>query len=360
MLIYLDLDTNRLVIGPGNAGLVGGYATPRGSGPLLRVQPVSGGQLVALPAGFEMTWTVKAEDDWGGDILAYAEDFTQEAGTTVYSCAVNYETTALDALLGIGGTEVESVSLIAQLAWRPSSSDTWRPAQLVDLHLHNSVWRGVPGAPAVTPSSFDWLVASLAASAGVSLTVGVDTITIGLALNAGAGMNVTTDGANKVVAADVQYAVATSEQDFFGGDGVSGSFDDDAVLKFTGVANGVYEVTVCPIITPNHAPASAVNHQARWTTPAGVTVRGFWQAAQLYAGEIPERSMGFQTLMIANIGGSILVTASSVPHPSPNHCIIQFGATAGEVTFDLRCMFTDLTHKITRKIGSYLIARRIS
>lgn len=157
MLIYLDLDTNRLVIGPGNAGLVGGYATPRGSGPLLRVQPVSGGQLVALPAGFEMTWTVKAEDDWGGDILAYAEDFTQEAGTTVYSCAVNYETTALDALLGIGGTEVESVSLIAQLAWRPSSSDTWRPTQLVDLHLHNSVWRGVPGAPAVPDTRLEFI-----------------------------------------------------------------------------------------------------------------------------------------------------------------------------------------------------------
>lgn len=360
MLIYLDLDTNRLVIGPGNAGLVGGYATPRGSGPLLRVQPVQGGQLVALPDDFEMTWTVKQEDQWGGAILAYAEDFVQEAGTTVYSCAVNYETTALDTLLGIGGTEVESVSLIAQLAWRPSSSDTWRPAQLVDLHLHNSIWRGVPGAPDVTPTAFDWLVDSLAAAAGITLTEGVDTITIGLALTAGTGMNVTTVGSNKQVAQDVQYAAASTDQDFFGGAGVVGDWAADSVLQFTAAANAVYEVTFCPILRPNYDPVAPVEHLARWTLPTGASVNGYWMRAQGYTGEVPSESIGFSEQMVAGVGRGILESDTSIKHAALNHCIIVMGGTGGTVTLDFRCSFVDLTHKITRENGSYLIARRIS
>jgi hypothetical protein len=158
MLIYLDIVTDRLVIAPGNASPVEGYTTPRGSGPLLRVQPVDAGSNVALPAGFEMAWTVKAAADWGGPTLAYADTFATAPGSTVVTAAVNYETVALDALLHIGSSpELESVDLIAQLAWRPDENATWRPTQLVHLRLHNSVWRGVPGAPAVPDTRFEFL-----------------------------------------------------------------------------------------------------------------------------------------------------------------------------------------------------------
>ena len=362
MQIYLDLDTNRLVIGPGNAGLVGGYATPRGSGPLLRVQPVQGGQLVALPDDFEMTWTVKAEDDWGGTILAYADDFVQEAGTTVYACAVNYETTALDALLDIGETpEKESVALIAQLAWRADSAAVWRPTQVVDLHLHNSVWRGVPGAPEITPDSFDWLVAALVNAAGISFTVNTEaeTITIGLALNAGTGLTVTTDAGNKIVAQDVQYALATADQDFFGGDGTNGTYADDDTLEVALAVNAVYDVTFHTRFLPNYAPASPSEHSAQWVLPTGAAVKGSWQTALYDSSLSVARHLQPNAAMSTEIG--IISSDSSTEELGvTNHCLIQTGGTAGTAKLQFRCNFDDLTRKITRLAGSYLIARRIS
>jgi len=361
MLIYLDLDTNRLVIGPGNAGLVGGYATPRGSGPLLRVQPVSGGQLVALPAGFEITWTVKAADDWGGDILAYAEDFTQEAGTTVYSCAVNYETTALDTLLGIGGDEVESVALIAQLAWRTDPAAVWRPTQVVDLHLHNSVWRGVPGAPAITPDSFSWLSAALVNAAGISLTVDTEaeTITIGLALTAGTGMKVTTDGGNKVVAQDLQSIVAQADQDFFGGDGVAGSFSDDDELTFFAEANSIYEVDIYTEFVTATDPAVSSGVDGQWALPSGASAKGRWVR---WDQTVP--SFTTSTLMsMSGLGGLIVHTGALSGGNTAgayNKAVIVTGGTAGNVTLQMRSNFISLSEKHTRKAGSFLIARRIS
>jgi hypothetical protein len=363
MLIYLDLDTNRLVIGPGNAGLVGGYATPRGSGPLLRVQPVQGGQLVALPDDFEMTWTVKEEDDWGGDILAYAEDFVQEAGTTVYSCAVNYETTALDTLLGIGGTEVESVALIAQLAWRADPAAVWRPTQVVDLHLHNSIWRGVPGAPEITPDSFDWLAAALVNAAGISFAVDTEaeTITIGLALTAGAGLTITTDGGNKVVAQDVQYALATTDQDFLGGTSPdSGVMTDDDTLEFEAAANSVYEVTLSPRFIANYAPVSRTAHQAVWSLPAGASVVGSW-IAPIVDAALDDYPLVSSYQPMSSQGDIFINKDSGTAGASTMAAIITTAGTAGTVKLRVQCFFNNTTaDKITRKAGSFLIARRIS
>lgn len=357
MLIYLDLDTNRLVIGPGNAGLVGGYATPRGSGPLLRVQPVSGGQLVALPVGFEMTWTVKAEDDWGGSMLAYADGFALESGTTVYSCAVNYETAALDALLGIGGTEVESVSLIAQLAWRPSVADTWRPAQIVDLHLHNSVWRGTPGAPTPGETAFDWLVATLLQSTGVTLTAGVDTITIGLDLEAGAGMKITDDDGAKVIAQDVQKVIATSDQDFFGANPTVFSSDTD--LRFDMVVGATYEVSFHTRFVANFTPDARIRHQAQWSLPAGAAAHGSWQAPYIDTSLAELKLMSPHGVM-SGIGDIFISNEAATEAGCWNNAIIVCGGTAGTAILQIKCADLTDTNKITRKAGSYLIARRIS
>lgn len=354
MLIYLDLDTNRLVIGPGNSGITGGYITPRGSGGLLRVQPVQGGQLVALPAGFEMTWSVKPADDWGGAMVAYADGFTQEAGSTVVSCAVNYETEALDGLLEIGQSpEKDSVSLLAQLAWRVSDTATWRPTQVVDLHLHNSVWRGTPGAPIPSQSSFDWLVGALVAAAGVTLTVGLDdTITIGLALVDGAGMKVTTSGSNKVVAQDVQYAVAATGVDYFGGSGVSPAFASDPVLQFTAVANAVYEVDFYASFVQGQAGGGVA--LAQWSLPSG-NVRGQWLAPVISGPDLKIRPDGPMSAQ-----GGIYDADDTFESGVSQKALIQIGSTGGTVALQLRSDYTVPTSKLTRQADSFLIARRIS
>lgn len=361
MLIYLDLDTNRLVISPGNSGLVGGYITPRGSGPLLRVQPVRAGQLVPLPSGFEMTWTVKNAGDFGGDMVAYADDFAVEAGTTVYSCAVNYETEDLDALLEIGQEpEKESVSLLAQLAWRPSDSDTWRPAQVVDLELHNSIWRGVPGAPDVTPDSFDWLLGTLTQTPGISFTINTEakTLTIGLALTAGTGMTLTTDDDNKVVAQDVQYARATTDQDFFGGDGASGDMTDDNTLVFQAAANSVYDVDLFVRMLPNITPGSPTQSaDAEWSLPSGAAAYGQWHLVEILSGSSAVWPNGGPM----SAAGAVLAQDGGADNlGTPQKALIVTGGTAGTVKLRLRCNFQSLTDNLTRKAGSFLIARRIS
>jgi len=360
MLIYLDLDTDRLVMSPGNASLVASLLGVRGSGPTLRVQPLRGGQPTTLPGLFEMTWTVKARGDWGGDMLAYGDDFILEAGTTRYGCAINYETEGLDTLLKIGETtEEQSAALIAQLAWRVDHLSVWRPTQVVDLTLHNSVWRGVPGAPEPGSSALSWLGEVLVPGVGVSVDVGVDTITLAHNLAAGVGIALVEDGDQLVISQSVFSAVATVDQDFVGGDGVPGVFTDDDVFQFSVVANAVYEVAFLTRWLLNYEPATPVDHEARWSLPSGAAVRGTWMRACYDSALTPDAWITSGALMAAD--GVILSSDSlSVESAVMNHCIIQTAGTAGTAKLRFACAFTDEERQITRRSGSYLIARRIA
>lgn len=352
MLIYLDLDTNRLVMSPGNAGLVSALAAPRGSGPTLRVMPLRGGQAVPLPSGFEMTWTVKKQGDWGGDMMAYAEDFANEDGTTIYSCPVNYETAALDTLLDIGETtEKDAVSLLAQLAWRPSESAAWRPTQTVGLVLHNSVWRGVPGAPEPGPSAFTWLVGILAAAPGIVLVDDTEaqTITIGLALEAGPGIALEVDGNTITVSQDIIVKVKDTAQEY---DSDTPADDDD--LQFAAEAGATYEVKVNPLVKLTDPDLVAL--VAQWGLPAGAVVYGTWKSIYQDGGPPIVTMNGPMDVFAGIFEAPLQVDFYGVDQ----ECIIIMGETAGDVKLQFAVGTPTTNEEGIVGPGSYLIARRIA
>jgi hypothetical protein len=356
MLIYLDLDTDRLVMSPGNAGLVSALASPRGSGPMLRVMPLRGGQSVPLPSGFEMTWTVKEQDDWGGDMVAFAEDFISEDGTTVYSCPVNYETAALDALLDIGETtERDSVSLLAQLAWRPSESAAWRPTQTVGLVLHNSVWRGVPGAPEPGPSAFSWLVGILAAAPGIELVDDTEaqTITIGLNLEAGPGLTLEVDGNTITVQQDIIVKIKSAAQIYD-----TETLTADDTLHFEAEANAVYQVEIVPLCLLSDLDALG-SLLADLVLPAGAAVTPRpWGVAHREI-SMGYTALGFEPTLMPN-AASIYLSPEVVRMPSPQHFLLTTGSTAGTVQMRFRVSTAAGPEDATVFDGSYLIARRIA
>lgn len=149
MLVTLDLDTNTLVYGPGMCSAITSLRLPRGAGTEMRVQTVRKGVIEPLPDTFSMVWTCKAASDWSGAEIAYADDFVETAADSgVYVAAVNYEGEALDALLLIGETgEKAEVVIAGQLAWRSADEEPWQSTQVIDLTVHNSIWRGVSPAP---------------------------------------------------------------------------------------------------------------------------------------------------------------------------------------------------------------------
>lgn len=149
MLVTLDLDTNTLVYGAGMCSAIASLRLPRGAGTSLRVQCVRAGVIEPLPDTFSMIWTCKASGDWSGPELAYADAFTETAEDSgIYEAAVNYEGEALDDLLLIGEDgEKAEVTVYAQLAIRLADEEPWQSTQVIDLTVHNSLWRGVSPSP---------------------------------------------------------------------------------------------------------------------------------------------------------------------------------------------------------------------
>lgn len=181
MLVVLDLSRNCLVPSPGSQSPVATLAVPYGSGVQLRVLAVRNGVREDLPTGFEMTWTVKARGDYGGNELAFADTFTQDSATGHYVAAVEYSTVDLEALLDFGESpEAGSVETHAQLAWRASGSGEWQPTQNVLLTVHNSVWRDGAGGGVVESSRSFRYYPSITGLTGGGVTKldGITTLTL--------------------------------------------------------------------------------------------------------------------------------------------------------------------------------------
>lgn len=154
MLVALDLDSNLLVYSATSPARLDKLNIVHGNGVELRVKPIRAGVPEALPAGFEMEWSVKAKGDYGGPLLAFASAFVEEGSSGIYTATVNYATAELEALLLLGEPEeMDAVMAQAQLAWREDDEAEWQPTQVVFLNIHNSVWREGEGGGAALPSS---------------------------------------------------------------------------------------------------------------------------------------------------------------------------------------------------------------
>lgn len=158
------------------------------------------------------------------------------------------------------------------------------------------------------------------------------------------------------------YAVAGTDQDFFGGNGVIGAFADDSVLQFSAEANSVYEVTVHPYVTLSTTQVGGIEHSIQWVLPAGASAAGYWCGSYHTASATPSAIL-WQTPNAMSSTGPIYTDAGSAGSTeiggAKNTAIITTAGTAGTVKIQLRCSLIVDTEKLTRKAGSYLIARKL-
>ncbi len=126
----------------------------RGDGEHLELQLLRLGLPWEAPNISQFRFVVKPHAKWSAAPHALADAWAWNSTLQGYEAPINYVTTALNQLLRIGDADHEngSIDLMAELAWRPTSAQSWRRSQTVTFRLHNNVWRGSESAPPGTPT----------------------------------------------------------------------------------------------------------------------------------------------------------------------------------------------------------------
>jgi hypothetical protein len=129
----------------------------RGDGEHLELQLLRLGLPWEAPNISQFRFVVKPQGKWSADPHALADTWTWSSTLQGYEAPINYVTSALNQLLRIGDADHENghIDLMAELAWRPTSAQSWRRSQTVPFRLHNNVWRGSESAPPGTPTEPD-------------------------------------------------------------------------------------------------------------------------------------------------------------------------------------------------------------
>lgn len=174
MLVIYNLDTDTLVAGEGFNAPITELIAKRGDGERLRLILLKEGIRYRASGSAQFRFIVKPAGHYESAALALAQIFVFDTASTSYDAQVNYIVDALDALLNIlaEGTEDENADqnsstamvLMAEFAWRPNSSVSWRRSQEVKLVLWNNVWRGTESDPAddpIEPGGVPWLLPAL-------------------------------------------------------------------------------------------------------------------------------------------------------------------------------------------------------
>lgn len=148
----------------------------RGDGENVELVLLDDGRPVTLSGLEQFRLVAKNQDlDWDEDAHALASTWVRNVSTGRIQARVNYNTDALNKLLGIG-TDLESkyVDLAAQFAWRTTSTASWFRSQIFTLRLYNSVLRGNETNPVTgTPEEST----SITAFTPLSILLGTDRAT---------------------------------------------------------------------------------------------------------------------------------------------------------------------------------------
>jgi hypothetical protein len=149
------------------------------------------------------------------------------------------------------------------------------------------------------------------------------------------------------------YAIANADQDFYGGSGTAGPVSDDDTLEFSVDANCVYEVNIYLLISANATSGSGFANQ--WSLPSGAVAYGRWNRTY-------KNSTDIRIMPGDDMSGSGIVFESDETNALGiwNTCIIKTAGTAGTATLQGQSNFSDTLEFHTRKIGSYLTARKLN
>ncbi|HEY8965348.1 MAG TPA: hypothetical protein VIM58_02820 [Candidatus Methylacidiphilales bacterium] len=194
MNLYIDLDRSALVSGPANNAPVTQLAFKRGDSVSLAVtflQPRTDGTGCApalLPAGTAFKFGLKAQGQYDGPFVVYADGWTAPTGdATAYLVSPDFHTAPLDTLLNPEGAgALPQVTLMGEISWttpdgRKASTRTFAAIVANDLIKDTE---GAPD-PVAAPSYYtagqcDARFVPRALAGVVDLAVGVRAYTVDL------------------------------------------------------------------------------------------------------------------------------------------------------------------------------------
>ena len=153
MKLYVDLETLQLIDAPGFRSPVTSLRFKRGDAATLEVAFLSSSASVRSRIGdsdtLAMQFGIKAAADYAGGYLVHETEWTMPSDTDVspvYVCSPSFNTTALNAAIGVGGsTELAALEAMAEITWvdgsgKPASTRTF------EIIIENDVNRGTEGA----------------------------------------------------------------------------------------------------------------------------------------------------------------------------------------------------------------------
>lgn len=168
MTFDLDQGIDRLVAAR-NAPPIVRMDSFSGGAQILRLGFVFKGNTVVLPSTREIRFGIES---LGGTLLALADTWEFDPGTSRYVATLNLNTTEMVAALG----DEDYIETKAQLIWRRTDEDDPFPSQIIDVRVYRSVITFDDGTPTALPSPEAWLASQLATATGKTTPVDADTI----------------------------------------------------------------------------------------------------------------------------------------------------------------------------------------
>jgi hypothetical protein len=106
------------------------------------------------PDEIEIQLAVKEDGKYDAALAASADAWTFDGAAQGYVATISWLTTAIDTLFAVDSNpdnDKASITLMLELAWRPTSTADWQRSQTVRLTVRNNVFRGSETATALVP-----------------------------------------------------------------------------------------------------------------------------------------------------------------------------------------------------------------
>ncbi len=151
MRVYLDLDLLQLIESPTNRAPVTSIAAKRGTSKFLELQTVRDGERDDLPEGTQIRFGPKEQGKYDGPFIVFCDSWTFNSTTGCWEGYANFNTVALNTLLGSpdgdDANDVASEDLMAEFSWLIPSATNPEKSETFTVSVANSVDNGNEGVP---------------------------------------------------------------------------------------------------------------------------------------------------------------------------------------------------------------------
>jgi hypothetical protein len=192
MRFHWDLTQGCLLRTPKSSARLNTIEFKRGDTATIELVFYANSQPVLLEPGHAIRFAIKRQGEHDGEPLVFTATFTEDTDTRTYTASPSFNTAPLTALFASPNAP-DRLDLMGEFSLR-NGDDThgWVSSQTLNVCVFNDVIRGNEGQPGSlidAQQSWQWLLASLAAGAHVSLTPDHSARVLTIAAEAGASGN---------------------------------------------------------------------------------------------------------------------------------------------------------------------------